>query len=176
MVLCCPLQISERRKLVSSINSDSIAKSEGSSVSYERSSDGRSHAFENQNGAIVGLNGDFDEAGEDVRIAPPETTSFKPDTLPAFLANGPETSSLEVENQEGVSESSLKEAIDESSDIEGEGEIPPPLAGANVMNVIVVAAECAPWSKTGDYNLIISMKDSPYWMHFDVAELSYDKP
>ncbi|XP_008802589.2 granule-bound starch synthase 2, chloroplastic/amyloplastic-like isoform X2 [Phoenix dactylifera] len=26
---------------------------------------------------------------------------------------------------------------------------PPPLAGANVMNVIVVAAECAPWSKTG---------------------------
>lgn len=28
---------------------------------------------------------------------------------------------------------------------------PPPLAGANVMNVIVVAAECAPWSKTGMY-------------------------
>lgn len=27
----------------------------------------------------------------------------------------------------------------------------PPLAGANVMNVIVVAAECAPWSKTGIY-------------------------
>ncbi|KAK4477609.1 hypothetical protein RD792_016846 [Penstemon davidsonii] len=26
---------------------------------------------------------------------------------------------------------------------------PPPLAGANVMNVILVAAECAPWSKTG---------------------------
>ncbi|CAA0828415.1 Starch synthase 2- chloroplastic/amyloplastic [Striga hermonthica] len=26
---------------------------------------------------------------------------------------------------------------------------PPPLAGANVMNVILVAAECAPWFKTG---------------------------
>ncbi|PKI47889.1 hypothetical protein CRG98_031673, partial [Punica granatum] len=26
---------------------------------------------------------------------------------------------------------------------------PPPLAGANVMNVILVAAECAPWIKTG---------------------------
>eukprot|EP00262_Sarcandra_glabra_P005648 TRINITY_DN1738_c0_g3_i1.p1 TRINITY_DN1738_c0_g3~~TRINITY_DN1738_c0_g3_i1.p1 ORF type:complete len:788 (-),score=160.77 TRINITY_DN1738_c0_g3_i1:145-2508(-) len=26
---------------------------------------------------------------------------------------------------------------------------PPPLAGANVMNIILVAAECAPWSKTG---------------------------
>ncbi|KAK4393117.1 Granule-bound starch synthase 2, chloroplastic/amyloplastic [Sesamum angolense] len=26
---------------------------------------------------------------------------------------------------------------------------PPPLAGVNVMNIILVAAECAPWSKTG---------------------------
>ncbi|XP_078444747.1 starch synthase 2 [Wolffia australiana] len=26
---------------------------------------------------------------------------------------------------------------------------PPPLAGENVMNIILVAAECAPWSKTG---------------------------
>lgn len=25
----------------------------------------------------------------------------------------------------------------------------PPLAGPNVMNIILVAAECAPWSKTG---------------------------
>ncbi|XP_077214335.1 starch synthase 2 [Tasmannia lanceolata] len=32
---------------------------------------------------------------------------------------------------------------------EEEGTKPPPLAGANVMNVIVVSAECAPWSKTG---------------------------
>lgn len=32
----------------------------------------------------------------------------------------------------------------------GEGEAkPPPLAGTHVMNIIVVAAECAPWSKTG---------------------------
>lgn len=29
------------------------------------------------------------------------------------------------------------------------GEKPQPLAGTNVINVIVVAAECAPWSKTG---------------------------
>jgi starch synthase len=26
-----------------------------------------------------------------------------------------------------------------------------PLAGPNVMNIIVVAAECAPWSKTGKF-------------------------
>ncbi|KAK1290655.1 hypothetical protein QJS10_CPB18g01389 [Acorus calamus] len=30
-----------------------------------------------------------------------------------------------------------------------ENENPPPLAGANVMNIILVAMECAPWSKTG---------------------------
>ncbi|KAK1307894.1 hypothetical protein QJS10_CPA09g01522 [Acorus calamus] len=30
-----------------------------------------------------------------------------------------------------------------------ENEIPPPLSGANVMNIILVAMECAPWSKTG---------------------------
>lgn len=28
-------------------------------------------------------------------------------------------------------------------------EKPPPLAGPNVMNVVMVGAECAPWSKTG---------------------------
>ncbi|KAL2631158.1 hypothetical protein R1flu_015844 [Riccia fluitans] len=33
--------------------------------------------------------------------------------------------------------------------IEKEVEVPPPLAGPNVMNVVIVAAECAPWSKTG---------------------------
>eukprot|EP00983_Pelagomonas_calceolata_P085298 1156524-Pelagomonas_calceolata.AAC.4 len=26
----------------------------------------------------------------------------------------------------------------------------PPLAGPNVMNVVMVGAECAPWSKTGE--------------------------
>ncbi|KAJ1401522.1 Starch synthase, catalytic domain [Sesbania bispinosa] len=114
----------------------------------------------------VSINGDFDEAeGEDVRIPPPEMASSRlylneqskdkrfeaiwPVTLPAFLANGIETSSLKIENQEGESESSSAEITDESSTIEGEGEVPPPLAGTNVMNVILVAAECAPWSKTG---------------------------
>lgn len=31
----------------------------------------------------------------------------------------------------------------------------PPLAGPNVMNVIIVAAECAPWSKTGGALLLL---------------------
>lgn len=68
----------------------------------------------------------------------------RPDTLSAF-ANDTEHLSLEVENQVGMSE--------------GETEIPQPLAGTNVMNVILVAAECAPWSKTG--NNLICVEDFP---------------
>ncbi|KAL3689037.1 hypothetical protein R1sor_015346 [Riccia sorocarpa] len=37
----------------------------------------------------------------------------------------------------------------EQDGVEKEAEVPPPLAGPNVMNVVIVAAECAPWSKTG---------------------------
>ena len=33
-----------------------------------------------------------------------------------------------------------------------------PLAGENVMNVIVVGAECAPWSKTGGFALLVYAK------------------
>ncbi|XP_039144704.1 soluble starch synthase 2-2, chloroplastic/amyloplastic isoform X1 [Dioscorea cayenensis subsp. rotundata] len=52
----------------------------------------------------------------------------------------------------------LKDLVEADVDVvDGEHEITPeqekeeslPLAGVNVMNVIIVAAECAPWSKTG---------------------------
>lgn len=253
LVLYCPLQIAERKKLVSSINSDSILELEGNSISYERGDEplsnksglqnatinggneaenqnggiflskhvsssinsdniqesegnivsfersdkfpsnksnpqntsiSRGNATRNQNGGIVlskhvqysskeeipesvAINRGFDEAEEDaVKIPPTEMATsrlyfdeqlksnqyrtIRPDTLPAFLANGIETSSLKVENQEGMSESILKEVTHESSNIGSEGEESLPLAGPNVMNVILVAAECAPWSKTGN--------------------------
>ncbi len=38
----------------------------------------------------------------------------------------------------------------------------PPLAGPNVMNVIVVAAECAPWSKTGMIITCIDAQSAPF--------------
>ncbi|XP_057436008.1 granule-bound starch synthase 2, chloroplastic/amyloplastic-like [Lotus japonicus] len=116
----------------------------------------------------VGINGGFDEVKEEnVKIPTPKMSSselyfteqfkgkkyqaIKPDsdTLQAFLANGTETSSIKVENQEGMSETRSKLITEESSTVDGEGEISAPLAGTNVMNVILVAAECAPWSKTG---------------------------
>ncbi|CAJ1829859.1 unnamed protein product [Sphenostylis stenocarpa] len=107
---------------------------------------------------FVGTNGSFNEAKGGDAKTPPEMASYwihlnekledkahetiRPDTLLALFANGTEHLNLEVENQESVSESAPVES-------EGETEIPPPLAGTNVMNVILVAAECAPWSKTG---------------------------
>lgn len=36
-----------------------------------------------------------------------------------------------------------------SAHVEGVDAKPPPLACINVMNIILIAAECAPWSKTG---------------------------
>ncbi|MED6138814.1 hypothetical protein PIB30_078089 [Stylosanthes scabra] len=135
-------QISERKELISSIDSDNISKPDGGSISYESGTNGRSHSFENQNGG-------FDESKADVRFPSPEPATLRLDSLPAFFTNGAENSSLKVKNQDGMIESSLKKITEESSEIGSEGEIPQPLAGTNVMNIIVVAAECAPWSKTG---------------------------
>ncbi|KVH92694.1 Glycogen/starch synthase, ADP-glucose type, partial [Cynara cardunculus var. scolymus] len=56
------------------------------------------------------------------------------------------TSNGTYEKSKNTSESIPDEETDDpaSDDVES-----PPLAGPNVMNVILVAAECAPWSKTG---------------------------
>ncbi|XP_019432439.1 PREDICTED: granule-bound starch synthase 2, chloroplastic/amyloplastic-like [Lupinus angustifolius] len=189
-------QIAERKKLVSSLNSDSIPELEGDSISYEHrekslSSDsnpqkgaiGSGNAVENQIGGIVLSNdvhydeeildvpsvsngrGFHEDEEEDDKFSPAEMTSsrlyfneqlknkryetIKPDALPNYLSYSTKTSSLKFENREGVSDSSAKVVTNEASEVVGEDENPPPMAGVNVMNVILVAAECAPWSKTG---------------------------
>ncbi|URE36117.1 starch synthase [Musa troglodytarum] len=62
-------------------------------------------------------------------------------------------SSLVMQESEDANAQNHMEAksdgVDTEADIELENVDAPPLAGANAMNVIVVAAECAPWSKTG---------------------------
>lgn len=69
--------------------------------------------------------------------------------IPSFLSSTLEVESLEVEQDESLEESSLQDVDNETADPVSEDMEPPPLAGPNVMNVILVAAECAPWSKTG---------------------------
>lgn len=54
-----------------------------------------------------------------------------------------------VEQKNENLEGSSAEANEETEDPVNVDEKPPPLAGTNVMNIILVAAECAPWSKTG---------------------------
>lgn len=71
------------------------------------------------------------------------------DELPSFLSSSSATSSLKDEKLGDLKESSLQDVNGEANMPTSEDVKPPPLAGANVMNVIIVSAECAPWSKTG---------------------------
>ncbi|KAK7316351.1 hypothetical protein VNO77_35321 [Canavalia gladiata] len=190
-------QIAERKKVVSSINSESIPEADEDSISYEdndelllkdsnprKGSASSGSAVGNQNGGTVlsnfvqsdekeipdissvGIDQSFDKGEEeDDKLSAAEKASYKldfneqlnnksyeaimPDTLPNEIANIPKISALKIESLDLVRESSLKEGGDEADNSESEGENPPPLAGANVMNVILAAAECAPWSKTG---------------------------
>ena len=76
------------------------------------------------------------------------------DPLPSFLSSTSEVSTLKNDKKTKLGEPRIEiveEEKEDSSDAEAK---PPPLAGANVMNVIIVAAECAPWSKTGDDSLL----------------------
>ncbi|XP_075090794.1 granule-bound starch synthase 2, chloroplastic/amyloplastic [Nicotiana tabacum] len=94
---------------------------------------------------------------------PPETPKFNQETgktfvdipgkkiqsdVPSLFKESSAQSYMEQksENFEG---SSAEKANIETEDPENVDEKPPPLAGTNAMNVILVAAECAPWSKTG---------------------------
>lgn len=67
--------------------------------------------------------------------------------LPSFLSASPSSTS-KYENYENLKDSCVEEPYQEAKH---EYVKTPPLAGANVMNVILVAAECAPWSKTGKF-------------------------
>nr|KYP42916.1 hypothetical protein KK1_035665 [Cajanus cajan] len=183
-------QISERKKLVSSINKvNSISyeqsdKSLSSDSNPQKGSARRGSAVENPNGGNIshnyvqsnekeildvsfgGIDLGFDKGEEeDDQLSHAEIASARlyfdehlnnkgyvtitPDTLPNEIPLSTETSGQKIEILEGVIESSLKEVSNEDDNIESGGEKPPPLAGENVMNVILAAAECAPWSKTG---------------------------
>ena len=63
------------------------------------------------------------------------------------------SSRKEEEQHEDARESNPENGNVKAEDPTNEDANPPPLAGANVMNVIIVAAECAPWVKTGNHYL-----------------------
>lgn len=186
-------QISERRKLVSSIES-SIINPEDNEASFEErdssftsldiaSTDGSdTHKEYNRDvspssvvqpnvdelmekpGSAIGT--DFGEVVNEPKTDLPLKNYLEVDSpqkqesgsgrvwsseLPTFLSDSPAKSSLKYEKHEDLKEPSLDghENVPTIEDVK-----PPPLAGANVMNIILVAAECAPWSKTGVYLFI----------------------
>ncbi|KAI3748023.1 hypothetical protein L6452_10836 [Arctium lappa] len=57
--------------------------------------------------------------------------------------------STTYKKSEDTNESTLRHVKDVVENPKDDDVKSPPLAGANVMNIILVAAECAPWSKTG---------------------------
>ncbi|KAK1283665.1 hypothetical protein QJS10_CPB21g00626 [Acorus calamus] len=83
----------------------------------------------------------------------------QPKKMPSFLPKTYESSEATDDRPGNLAETNLEFARN-GANMEGgepdvtsmeENEIPPPLAGANVMNIILAAMECAPWSKTGNY-------------------------
>ncbi|CAL5338478.1 hypothetical protein CsSME_00022017 [Camellia sinensis var. sinensis] len=73
----------------------------------------------------------------------------QPNTLPSSFSKASEIDDSIEERIQELTEESLEVGSDEGHDPGDEDTTPTPLAGANVMNIILVAAECAPWSKTG---------------------------
>lgn len=186
------LQIAERRKLVSSINS-SLINAKGDGVSLEdgdgsfstidiasndvsdtnerynqgflSSSSVNTTVNELQEDLSLAINEDlFEDAKQHEKGLPLKSSSdldsskqliataskvVVSDELPAFLSASTATSSLKHESYENLKESRVEEIGHEANAPKDEDVKPPPLAGVNVMNVILVAAECAPWIKTG---------------------------
>ena len=75
--------------------------------------------------------------------------------LPSYLSSSSDTARLTAEENENLTK---EEEVGEVDDPAIEGEKPLPLAGANVMNIILVAAECATWSKTGSKQLTYNLR------------------
>ncbi|CAA7401932.1 unnamed protein product [Spirodela intermedia] len=159
-------QIVEKRKVVSSTKEGTsntgrstvaYSESDGSSQdSYSSSTSGRPNksdinlSYSNQNGQVeisVGEETSIAESLGLIREASLEVS--KSEATPS--SNTTVLNSSTIDDQLEESQEKNKASEDDEVDVAPEEENlkPPPLAGENVMNIILVAAECAPWSKTG---------------------------
>lgn len=117
--------------------------------------------FESSEAPFIGIGEDFDKEKQPQEINQLERVSSGVDSLkelngtaqstlvPSLIPKMSKSHSL-IEDFEELKEEVAEDASD-VPDTAAEEEVvkPPPLSGTNVMNVILVAAECAPWSKTG---------------------------
>ncbi|KAI4387796.1 hypothetical protein MLD38_000199 [Melastoma candidum] len=72
-----------------------------------------------------------------------------PKELPPFVSSVSNALDKQDKRTEDSKVTSPQEDINKADNPSIEEEKPPPLAGVNVMNIILIAAECVPWSKTG---------------------------
>lgn len=106
--------------------------------------------IEKEHGEPVPLNKAPYEVESTKHVNKTSSKSEWSESLPSFLSTTVETSTLKDEEEHvDLKEPSLQEVNVGATDSTIEDVKPPPLAGPNVMNIILVAAECAPWSKTG---------------------------
>ncbi|KAI3900683.1 hypothetical protein MKW98_009293 [Papaver atlanticum] len=76
--------------------------------------------------------------------------TYRSEKVPFYQFKPSESYSVKEEMAEEVGNVSFGDSKSEGNGIAVEENIgSPPLAGVNVMNIILVAAECTPWSKTG---------------------------
>ncbi|KAL6520394.1 Sucrose synthase [Orobanche minor] len=169
-------QIAERRKLVSSIK-NTIIDPQGTERPYTDSNGTISSVDPTATEDATELGNNFHRGGTLAGdIQSKKSAPFKND-LPKDSRNSTEAniSVPTIYNEDSNKNATVKiahslsdilsckehevyEDVKKSSSDNGNGIIrnptiedakPPPLAGANVMNIILVAAECTPWSKTG---------------------------
>ncbi|KAJ8775048.1 hypothetical protein K2173_020052 [Erythroxylum novogranatense] len=136
------------------------------SGSFSSNSQDSSTVDQLSEGASLASSKGYEEGGRDIGDQLPEkdatfprsstdywnevsTEKIQSDELPTFLSSSLKVATINVEKHVDQGESALSEINNVESDMIEKEPPPPPLAGANVMNVILVAIECAPWSKTG---------------------------
>lgn len=146
----------------------SLEEHSGSIFSSDR---GASTSFEKPVSEPASINQDFDKdedlLGEKSKFpsnGTPSPARYQPEMKYATTSRPDETDIVQPsvtgvseitipkdeKEDEDLEEAAMQpEADNEDSDSTVEDAKPPPLAGANVMNVVLVAAECAPWIKTG---------------------------
>lgn len=177
------MQIAERRKLVSSIKSSSIEAGEdvvpfgetddtfhnlGFTSDGEGDTEGQ-FASSTVVNAPENVSNNVGELGKDSGGSLPleifssddgfsatemkNSDANRMDVLPSFLSKTSKTDGQKDDEEKKLKETVLDGATVEADRAPGK-EKPPPLAGINVMNIILVAAECAPWSKTGTHGWI----------------------
>lgn len=147
-------QIEERRELLSSVNLSSV-NIESDSTSFNGSNRYFQNMNQNSSSSRTAAGKSTGSSKVDISVNPPipdgkslyakETKGSSQDDHSVADAIG---LLIESDSEALISEHLPPNLFELGAPEEGTKDSPP-LAGANVMNVILVAAECAPWSKTG---------------------------